>query len=305
VISIQHCSRWYGQVMGIIDVNAEIGAGVTALLGQNGAGKSTLMRLITGMIHPSTGQVRVFGEDPFANPHVNAKLGFCPEVDALPDHLSGRAFLMRMAGLNGITGEEAKGRVQEVLELVGMADRAGVRLKGGSKGMRQRIKLASALIHQPDLVLLDEPLNGLDPVGRREFMELLQMLAGQGKAIVVSSHILFEVEQMTRSVILLHQGRLLAQGDLGSIRSLIDRHPHRIQIRCRDPRRLAAAMAADDSVVSLEISRDEQGIELRTREPERIYRSLPVLNGELDLGITSYSSPDNSLEAVFDYLVNR
>jgi ABC-2 type transport system ATP-binding protein len=302
MIELRRCSRWYGQVMGLIDVEAVVEPGVTALLGQNGAGKSTLMRLITGMIRPSAGEVRVFGADPFANPAVHARLGFCPEIDSMPDHLTGRSFLMRMAGLNGFERADASRRVGAALERVGMSDRSHVRLKGGSKGMRQRIKLASALLHDPDLILLDEPLNGLDPVGRRDFMALLQELAREGKAIVVSSHILFEVEQMTRSVLLLHQGRLLAHGDLGSIRALIDQHPHRIIISCREPRRLAAALAGMDSVAALEVGEDS--LEVRTRQPDALYRLLPSLNGEVQAGISAYTSPDNSLEAVFDYLVN-
>ena len=201
MLSLMNASRWYGQVIGLNDVTCEIGPGVTALLGMNGAGKSTLMRMITGQIRPTTGEVRVFGEEPFANPNVYRRLGYCPEIDNFIEYMSGRQFVQHMGRLAGMTAAEAKARTQEVLLEVGMADRADRKIAGYSKGMRQRIKLAQAMIHHPDAILLDEPLNGLDPVGRREFLGLLADLAARGKAILVSSHILFEVEQMTRSIL--------------------------------------------------------------------------------------------------------
>ena len=240
MIQFTRASRWYGEVIGLNDISCEIGPGVTALLGQNGAGKSTMLKLITGQMRPTTGEVRVFGETPFANPNVYARMGYCPDVDSFPEHLSGREFVRRMGLLSGVPKQEIKDRAEEVLTLVGMAERADKPVKGYSKGMRQRIKLAQAIIHDPDFILLDEPLNGLDPIGRREFMGVLQQLADRGKGVLVSSHILFEVEQMTRSILLLHRGRLLPAGDLSNIRALIDSHPHRIRMESRDPRALAA-----------------------------------------------------------------
>lgn len=305
MIVLSSVSRWYGQVIGVNDVSCEIGPGVTALLGQNGAGKSTLMRLITGQLRPTTGELTVFGHNPFANPEVYRRMGYCPDIDSFPEHLSGREFVFRMSRLCGYEEIEARRRAEEAIEMVGMADRADKSLKGYSKGMRQRIKLAQAMVHNPDILLLDEPLNGLDPLGRRQFMDVLAQLAAQGKSVVVSSHVLFEVEQMTRSILLLHRGRLLASGDLGTIRALIDRHPHRIKIGTGEPRRLAAHLVCLPFVLSTQIGPDGLSLEVQTREPDKFYDEIPRLALEEDIPIIGLESPDNNLEAVFQYLVER
>jgi ABC-2 type transport system ATP-binding protein len=303
VIGLESVSRWYGQVIGVNDVTCDIGPGVTALLGQNGAGKSTLMRLITGQLKPTTGTVTVFGHDPFANTDVYKRLGYCPDIDSFPEHLSGRQFVYQMARLCGFGESEARRKADDAVELVGMSDRADKVLKGYSKGMRQRIKLAQAVVHDPDVLLLDEPLNGLDPVGRRQFMDVLAHLAARGKSIIVSSHVLFEVEQMTRSILLLHRGRLLASGDLGTIREFIDRHPHRIRIETDQPRLLAAFLVSLPYVLSTQIGPDEKSLEVQTRQPDKFYDELPRLAIDEDVPITGLESPDNNLEAVFQYLV--
>lgn len=305
MIRFESASRWYGQVIGVNDVTCEIGPGVTALLGQNGAGKSTAIRLVTGQLRPTTGKVTVFGQSPFANTEVYRRLGYCPDVDAFPEHLNGNEFVYRMARLCGYGDTESRRRAQEVIHLVGMEDRSSKSLKGYSKGMRQRIKLAQAIVHDPDILLLDEPLNGLDPVGRRQFMDVLAHLAEQGKAVVVSSHVLFEVEQMTRSILLLHRGRLLASGDLSAIRAFIDSHPHRIRIDTPQPRLLAAHLVFLPFVVSTEVSPDDRSLEVRTREPGLFYDELPRLVIDERVPVTGMSSPDNNLEAVFQYLVER
>lgn len=303
MIRFEKASRWYGDVIGVNDVTCEIGPGVTALLGQNGAGKSTMMKMITGQLKPTTGSVTVFGQEPFANPEVFAKLGICPDIDSFPEHLSGRKFVYRMARLMGMTDSEAKSKGDEMIALVGMADRADKPLQGYSKGMRQRIKLAQALVHDPDFILLDEPLNGLDPVGRREFMDVLAGLSAAGKGILVSSHILFEVEQMTRSILLMHRGRLLASGDLSQIRDLIDRFPHRIKISTSDPRAIAARCAALDMVVSLDVDEQLQVVEVKTGDPGRFYSEIARFVLEDGLTVFGMESPDNNLESVYDYLV--
>lgn len=303
MIRFEQASRWYGQVIGVNDVTFEIGAGVTALLGQNGAGKSTMMRMITGQLRPTTGRVSVFGEDPFANPTVYSKLGYCPDIDNFPEHLSGRQFVYRMGRMMGIPHDEAKARTEAMLDMVGMADRAARPVKGYSKGMRQRIKLAQAMIHNPDMLLLDEPLNGLDPVGRREFMDVLGHLAAQGKGILVSSHILFEVEQMTSSILLLHRGRLLASGDLRAIRELIDRYPHRIRIATDQPREVASRLISLPFVLSAEVAPNNDSVEVQTRAPDQFYDAIPTLSLDEDLRIFGFESPDNNLESVFRYLV--
>ncbi len=303
MVSVTNVSRWYGQVIGLNDITCEIGPGITALLGMNGAGKTTLIRLITGQLRPTTGDLKVFGEAPFANANVYRRLGYCPEIDNFYEHYTGREFVKFLARLDGLSADQAKKRTEEVLELVGMSDRAGRKIAGYSKGMRQRIKLAQAMLHDPDMILLDEPLNGLDPVGRRELIDILGSLANQGKAILVSSHILFEVEQMTRSLLLLHRGRRLATGDLGVIRSLIDKHPHQIRIETDDPRKAAALLAPLPNVVSMRFDRSGDAIQLEVRKPDSFYDALSLAVLEQGLSIRGFSSPDNNLESVFKYLV--
>ncbi len=305
MIVLQNASRWYGQVIGLNDVSASIGPGVTALLGPNGAGKTTLIRLVTGQVRPTTGSVLVFGDEPWGNPDVFKRLGYCPEIDNFYEHMTGREFVLHLARMAGFDSPEAKRRTAQMIERVGMADRADRRIAGFSKGMRQRIKLAQAMLHEPDIILLDEPLNGLDPVGRRELMDLLGELADRGKTIVVSSHILFEVEQMTRNILLLHRGRLLATGDLRDIRALIDKHPHRIRIDSSDPRPLAEKLVALPYVKSVDFLPGGRAIELETREPDKFYDEMPKLVLEHDLKLDGFSSPDNNLEAVFRYLVGE
>ncbi len=303
MIVFDQASRWYGQVIGLNDVSCTIGPGITALLGQNGAGKSTMLRLISGQLRPTTGSVTVLGNEPFANPAVYRDLGYCPEIDNFYEHMSGRQFVRHMARLMGMPKSEAIRQADLAIASVGMADRAAKPIAGYSKGMRQRIKLAQAMLHDPKVILLDEPLNGLDPVGRREFMTLLAALSDRGKCILVSSHILFEVEQMTRSILLLHRGRLLATGDLGVIRALIDKYPHRVLIQTSQPREVAARIAAAPFVLSLKMAPHLDGIEVETREPDQFYDLLPRLMLDEGLQINGFSSPDNNLESVFQYLV--
>jgi ABC-2 type transport system ATP-binding protein len=303
LIVLQNASRWYGQVIGLNDVSCQIGPGITALLGQNGAGKTTLIRLVTGQLKPTTGDVTVFGMRPFANVEVFRLLGYCPEIDNFYESMTGREFVVYLARLAGYDPTDARRRADRVLEVVGMADRCDKRIAGYSKGMRQRIKLAQAMVHDPKVILLDEPLNGLDPVGRREYMDLLAALVEQGVAILVSSHILYEVEQMTRSILLLHRGRLLATGDLRVIRSLIDKHPHRIRIESQEPRRVAEHLVRLPYVLSMQFDFAGGAIELECKEPERFYDELPTLVVDNDLPVSGFSSPDNNLESVFRYLV--
>jgi ABC-2 type transport system ATP-binding protein len=303
MIKLQGVSRWYGQVIGLNDVTCEIGPGLTALLGQNGAGKSTLLRLITGQLRPTTGSLTVAGMEPFANPEVYRHIGYCPDIDNFYEHYSGRRFVEFLGRLSGLSAADCRSRTAEVLGIVGMAERADRPIRGYSKGMRQRIKLAQAMLHNPDTILLDEPLNGLDPVGRREFIDLLGALANGGCCIVVSSHILFEVEQMTRSILLLHRGRLLATGDLRVIRSLIDKHPHKIRIETDDPRLVASQLSSLSNVVSMAFDRAGDSLQLEVKEPDTFYDAISSMILDKSLPIRAFSSPDNNLESVFRYLV--
>lgn len=305
MIEIAQASRWYGQVIGLNDVTCSIGAGITALLGQNGAGKSTLIKLVTGQLRPTTGSISVLGQHPFANPPLFTKIGYCPETDSFYENLTGREFVELMGRMAGIAQNQVPQKTVEALETVGMTDRADTKIAGFSKGMRQRIKLAQAIIHDPDILILDEPLNGLDPVGRRHVGDLLSEFASRGKCILISSHILHEVEQLTNSIILLHRGRLMAQGDIQEIRSLIDRHPHRIRIEADNVREIGPLLLSFPSVLSIKYDRMNTSLlELETHQPDSFYTSFADAVKSKDIGLRSFYSPDNNLEAVFNYLVN-
>jgi len=269
----------------------------------NGAGKTTMIRLLTGQIRETTGNVRVFGEEPFANPNVYRRLGYCPEIDNFYEHQTGRQFVYGMARLSGYQRSEATQRTESVLQHVGMAERASKKIAGYSKGMRQRIKLAQAMLHDPEVIILDEPLNGLDPVGRREFIDVLKAFAAQGKTIIVSSHILFEVEQMTQSILLLNRGRLLATGDLSVIRSLIEKYPHRIRIDTPEPRAVAQRLVGLPYVLNVQFDVRGKSVEFQTKQPNDFYDAIPALILDDQLLIESVSSPDNNLESIFRYLV--
>ncbi len=305
MIVLEGVSRWYGQVMGLNDVSCTFPRGITALLGPNGAGKSTMMKLITGQLRPSTGRVTVLGEAPFANPKVFRKLGYCPESESAYDDMTGREFVTMCAHLAGMDGKLIRGRVSEVIDQVGMSQNADRKIGGYSKGMRQRIKISQGIVHNPDVLILDEPLNGLDPVGRREITGLMQTLSAEGKCIVVSSHILYEVEQMTTHILMLHKGRLQAQGDIYAIRDLIDGHPHRIAIRSPQARLLAQRLLELPYVLSARLdAADAQAVEIETHSPDRFYTEFPALALTNNFVIRQFASPDNNLEAVFNYLTN-
>lgn len=305
MISLKHASCWYGQVIGLNDVTCEIGPGLTALLGPNGAGKSTLIKLLTGLIKPTTGDVRVFNEHPFANAKVLKNLGYCPEIDNFYEDMTGREFVTQMAAMSGFSGAERTKRVNDSLEKVAMTDRCDRKIAGYSKGMRQRIKVAQAILHQPDVLILDEPLNGLDPLGRREMTDLMMWYASQGKCVLISSHILYEVEQLTQSIMLMQRGRLLAQGSVRAIRDLMDRHPHRITIECDRPRALGSEILTMPSVLGIRFNTENNRLlEVETAQPDSFYTHFAELALAGDHDIARFESPDNNLESVMRYLLD-
>jgi ABC-2 type transport system ATP-binding protein len=302
IVAAEHLSKWYGQVIGLNDVTVGVPPGVTGLLGPNGAGKSTLMKLITGQLRPSQGTVRVLGQPVWGNPALYFQMGFCPEQDAFYDRMTGREWVAALARLNGLESSAALGAADRALAIVDLTDAAGKRIGAYSKGMRQRVKLAQALVHDPDLLVLDEPLAGMDPVGRRRTIRLIRDWARQGKSIIVSSHILHEIESMTPNILLINNGRILAEGNVHQIRDLIDDHPHTVYIRAAEPRRLAREFLARADVISL---RFEPGaVVVETGTPDEFYASLTdlVANGSCG-AVDSLTSPDDNLQAVFKYLV--
>jgi ABC-2 type transport system ATP-binding protein len=226
-------SKWYGPVIALNDVTTAVGPGVTGLLGPNGAGKSTFLKLAAGQLAPSQGEVRVLGRISWGSPELFHRVGICPEPDAFWESLTGLQFLTALLSLTGFDEAEGRRRAEAALEQVALADARNRKIGGYSKGMRQRIKLAQALAHDPEVLLLDEPLSGMDPVNRRRIVDLVKKLGREGRTVLVSSHILHEVEAMTRRVLLIHNGRILAEGDVREIRDLMDEHPHTVALRAR------------------------------------------------------------------------
>jgi ABC-2 type transport system ATP-binding protein len=304
IVQATQLSKWYGQVSGLNDVTATIPPGITGLLGPNGAGKSTFMKLITGQIKPSKGSVTVFGEPMWGNPAIYRRIGFCPEQDAFYDRMTGLEWVTALVRLNGLTEAEAASAATSALERVELMDAANKKIGAYSKGMRQRVKLAQALVHDPELLILYEPLSGMDPLMRRKTVRLIKDWARGGKHIVVSSHILHEIEAMTSNILLINNGRILAEGNVHSIRELIDTHPHTVYVRGADPRALARKFLAEDDVLSLRFEPDAVVIE--TSKPDAFYARLTQLATTGEAGaVDEVTSPDDNLQAVFRYLVKQ
>jgi ABC-2 type transport system ATP-binding protein len=302
LVVADHLSKWYGQVIGLNDVSVSIPPGITGLLGPNGAGKSTLLKLLTGQLKPSKGSITVLGEPVWGNPRIFFRIGFCPEQDAFYDRMTGLEWVAGLARLNGLGEQASLAAARAALERVDLMDAANKKIGGYSKGMRQRVKLAQALAHDPELLILDEPLSGMDPIARRRTIRLIKDWAREGRSILVSSHILHEIEAMTSSILLINNGRILAEGDVHQIRELIDEHPHTVHVRAARPRDLAREFLTRDDVLSLKL---EQGaIVVETSKPDSFYRYLTELAAEGRAGeITEVTSPDDNLQAVFKFLV--
>ena len=302
LVVADHLSKWYGQVIGLNDVSVSIPPGITGLLGPNGAGKSTLLKLLTGQLKPSKGTITVLGEPVWGNPRLFFRIGFCPEQDAFYDRMTGLEWVAGLCRLNGLDERASLAAARAALERVDLMDAANKKIGGYSKGMRQRVKLAQSLAHDPELLILDEPLSGMDPIARRRTIRLVKEWAREGRSILVSSHILHEIEAMTSSILLINNGRILAEGDVHQIRELIDEHPHTVHVRSARPRDLAREFLTRDDVLSLRLEQDAVVVE--TSKPDSFYRYLTDLAAEgLGGEITEVTSPDDNLQAVFKYLV--
>lgn len=303
ILAGSNLSKWYGQVIAVNKVSFRLGPGVTGLLGPNGAGKSSLMKLVTGQLRPSQGEITLYGERAWNNPDLFRRIGFCPEQDSFYERMTGAEFLASLLRLNGYAESEVQARAAAALEQVGLAEARAKKIAAYSRGMRQRIKLAQAIAHDPEVLVLDEPLAGMDPVGRHETIRLVRRWGREGKCVIVSSHILYEVEAMTSNILLMHNGEILAEGDVHQIRDLIDKHPHRIHIRCSDPRRLAVVLAGFDDVVGIRFHPQDGAVTVESRRPDDFYRRLPGVMLEAGIELEEITSPDDNLQAVFHYLV--
>ena len=294
-------SKWYGAVIGLNDVSWELQPGITGLVGHNGAGKSTLIKLLTGQLQPSIGSVTIFGKRAWSAA-AKRHLGYCPDVDAFYEEMSGEAFVRMIARLHGFSPRAARQRASAVLEQVGMAQRAARPLASYSKGMRQRIKLAQALVHDPELIVLDEPLNGVDPVGRSEMLTLFRALAAQGKSILVSSHILEEMDTLADRIVFICRGRLMASGTLADIRALLDSHPLKIRIASQRARELAAQLVPLPVVQSVALERHDQLL-LEVLRPKEFFGPLAEVVTRHGHDLQRLQVIDATTEAVFDYLM--
>jgi ABC-2 type transport system ATP-binding protein len=302
VVKTDHLSKWYGQVIGLNDVTLSLPQGITGLLGPSGSGKSTFMKLITGQLKPSQGQLRVLEEPIWGNPALYTRIGFCCEQDAFYDRMTGREWLTALVRLNGVDERSAGDIALRALEQVDLTDAADKRIGAYSKGMRQRVKLAQALAHDPELLILDEPLSGMDPLARRRTIALIKEWGRLGKSVLVSSHILHEIEAITSNILLINQGRIVAEGNIHQIRDLIDEHPHTVHVIADDPRELARAFLVAEDVLSLKF--EKGAIVVQTARPDAFYARLTMLAASGESGaIHEVTSPDDNLQAVFRYLV--
>lgn len=315
-ISVRDASKWYGAVIGVNQVSLDVGPGILGLLGPNGAGKSTLMKLIAGQLRPSMGEVLVLGERVWSAPAIRRHIGFTPEADAFHEEMTGRQFVCAMGRLSGLSRREARTRTEEVLERTGMAAGGDKKLRACSKGMRQRIKIAQALVHDPQIVVLDEPLSGIDPAGRLELMGLFQELRDRGKTVIVSTHILHEIEEITPAVVLMAHGRILASGTLRNIRDLLAEYPLTVRITSDRSRALGAALVGRESVVGVSLGgtgmeagvaagSSREDLIVKVRRPDEFFRELPGMLVGLNVEISRVEALDASAEAIFRYLVNR
>ncbi|MER3436636.1 MAG: ABC transporter [Chloroflexota bacterium] len=301
-IVVEHVSKWYGDIVAVSDVSFGVAPGVTALLGPNGAGKSTTLKLLAGLLAPSTGQVSILGHPVRGKPRVYRQLGLVPEQEQLYPFLTGREFVRLNAILQRLPNpDDAAARALEIVDMTAAADR---KLGGYSKGMRQRIKVAAALVHDPDVLLMDEPLNGTDPAQRAHLIRLIRDLGAAGKTLLVSSHVLVEVERFAENILVIVNGKLAAAGDYRAIRERIDSHDHAIRIRADEPRWLAAALITHPATRAVRI--DQHGrIIAETHDVRTFYRELPRLAQKAQVRLFEVQPADESLTSVFAYLVER
>jgi ABC-2 type transport system ATP-binding protein len=294
-------SKWYGDVLGLNEITADFGPGVTGLLGPNGAGKSTLLKLVCGTIRPSLGRVLVNGETPFDRPAVMRRVGLCPEQDAAYPGIAAWEVLTYLTRLHGYGREEARERARRALERVDLLEAGDRSVTTYSKGMRQRFKLAQALAHDPDVVILDEPLNGLDPPGRRDMGAVIRALGEEGRCVLVSSHVLHEVETLARHIVFLHQGRVLAEGTREEIRRELPEHPLTVRLDSDDPLALARSLLSAPGVSRVE--RGPRHVLAVTSQPDAFFEDLAVRTAREGLSVTAVVPADEDLEAVFRYLI--
>ena len=305
VIAATNLSKWYGNVLGLNDVTLDIESGITGLLGPNGAGKSTFMKLITGQLKPNIGTVTVRGRKVWNNPALFRGVGFCPEQDVFYEDMTGFEFVTGLLRFYDYSPSEIRERAARALDIVELTKDKDRLIRGYSRGMRQRVKFAQAIAHDPEILILDEPLSGLDPLGKRKLIKLIKDFKNEGRTVLVSSHVLPEIEALTSRVVLVHQGKILAQGDVPYIRELIEAHPHMISVRSNDPRALAAQYVGDPAIQKMTFAPDGRTLVVETHKRDDFYGRLTGAVLEGGIQVEEISSPDDNLQAVFEYLVGK
>jgi ABC-2 type transport system ATP-binding protein len=302
-IVFEDVSKFYGEILGVNRVSLTIDPGITSLVGPNGSGKTTLMNLMTGLIRPTRGRVSVLGmsaDHPEAFFH---KVGYCSQFDSFPRALTGFQFINSYLRVHGVAKKAAQDLAWKALHRVDLLEAAHVRIGAYSKGMRQRVRLAQSIAHEPVVMILDEPLNGLDPMARAETIRLFRQLAGEGLHLIISSHILHEVDMMSDRVILLNNGYVVAEGEIHGVRDEMEEHPMQILIRCDRPGLLAARVFEHDSVVEARLHKDRRGLFVKTRDPDAFYLLLNKIVVDGGLSVESVAPVDDDLSAVYQYLI--
>lgn len=302
-IEFEDVSKFYGEVLGVNRVNLRIAPGITSLVGPNGSGKTTLMNLMTGLLRPSSGRISVLGVSPAESEAVFREVGYCSQFDSFPRGATAREFIEFYLRVHGYTREESAGLTEAAIGRVSLNEAADRKVSAFSKGMRQRVRLAQSIAHNPSVLVLDEPLNGLDPMARAEIIRLFRQFADAGMYVIISSHILHEVDMMSDSVVLMHNGYVVAEGEVHGVRDEIDEHPIQILVRCDRPQTLAAKLFEHEYTVEARIHDDRQGLFVKTRRPDDFYLLLNKVIIEQDLQIESVAPVDDDLSAVYQYLI--
>lgn len=303
LIVFEDVSKFYGEILGVNRVNVRITPGITSLVGPNGSGKTTLMNLMTGLLQPSRGKINVLGTSPNQPEQLFRKLGYCSQFDSFPRGVTGREFIRSYLTVHGYSKKEANELTHNALERVNLLDAADRKVAGYSKGMRQKARLAQSIAHNPRVLVLDEPLNGLDPMARAEAMGLFRSLAKEGLHLIISSHILHEVDMMSDTVILVSNGYVIAEGNVHGVREEIEERPAEILIRCDKPKELASKVFSFDSIVEARLHKDNQGLFIKTKDADKFYVMFNQLVVENDWKIESVAPADDDLNAVYQYLI--
>ena len=303
LILFEGVSKFYGEILGVNRINLTIAPGITSLVGPNGSGKTTLMNLMTGLIQPTRGRISLLGITPAEPERLFRVVGYCGQFDSFPNGVSGYQFVNSFLRVHGYEKRQAEEKAWQAIERVGLVEAADRKVAGYSKGMRQRIRLAQSIAHEPQVMILDEPLNGLDPMARAETIRLFRELAQEGLHLIISSHILHEVDTMSDRVVLINNGYILAEGGVTGVREEIEDHPMQIMIRCDQPRELAGRVFAAPHVVEAQLHPDRQGLFVKTTSPDDFFLMMNRIAIESGVEIESVTPVDDDLAAVYHYLI--